>query len=169
MLDFEAFDEPFTQANVARCIELIDEFARTHDDGVNGLIEDEPLVYYLAYLLKDDETTGREEVFSYLASKGCNLDAAQMSRSNALGQLAFSGNLHYFKVLVDLGANINLAPEQGESPIVRAVRSNYSERVMEYILSHPRFEAPKVGALTEIAKRSGSKNSAAVLKKLKIR
>ena len=80
----------------------------------------------------------------------------------------YNNNLHYFKLLVELGANINY-DGSGESPIERAIRSNDSIDVVKFIFSNSKYVPLSTGVLSDVARRSNAKKSIALLKELKIK
>ena len=86
-----------------------------------------------------------------------------------LSDLAFSNNLHYLKLLLGLGADVNYCPgDDGYRAIDQALRSNYSLDCARYLLALPEIQKNKSDCkrFVEVAKASGAKNSLALLKEL---
>ena len=163
MPTFDDLDESFEKGNNAEFSKIISKFK-----DINGLQNDEPLLVYLTRILGSDDASGKEEIFKTLVSMGAKLDVKDGREKTPLSNLAFNNNLRYFKLLVELGADINYSGG-GESPIERAIRSNDSIEVAKYILTHTSYIPAPTGVLTDVAKRSGAKKSITLLKELKIK
>ena len=163
MASFEDFDSSFLQGNTEEFVKILSELSSANESQ-----DDEPFVVYLTYLLGANESPGKEDIFRHLVSVGGNLNVTDSRGNTPLSHLAFNNNLHYFKLLVELGADVNFTGE-GESPIERAIRSNYSIEVARFILSSPKYIPLPSGVLSGIAKRSGAKSSISLLKELKIK
>ena len=163
MSNFDDFDLPFEEGNTLEFIKKISSL-----NSCNDALDDEPLIVYLTRLLGEDQSTGKEEIFTYLVSNGGNLNVQDSSGRTPLSNLAFNNNLHYFKLLVALGADINFAGD-GEAPIERAIRSNDSIEVAKFIFNNDKYVPIAAGGLPNIAKRSGAKKSISLLKELQIK
>ena len=163
MSSFNKFDIPFEEGST---LEFIGQLSNLNS--CNDSEDDEPFIVYLTRLLGEDQSTGKEEIFTYLVSNGGNLNVQDSSGRTPLSNLAFNNNLHYFKLLVALGADINFAGD-GEVPIERAIRSNDSIDVAKFIFQNANYIAPAPGILSQVAKRSGAKKSISLLKELQIK
>lgn len=163
MTTFDDLDSSFEEGKTDDFIKISSKLK-----SINGTQNEEPLLVYLTRLLGSDESLGKEDIFKYLVSKGGKLDVQDDSGRTPLSNLAFNNNLHYFKLLVELGADINFAGN-GEAPIERAIRSNDSIEVAKFIFSNPKYVPLSIGVLSDVAKRSGAKKSIALLKELKIK
>jgi len=163
MTTFDDLDSSFEEGKTDDFIKIASKLKT-----VNDTQNEEPLLVYLTRLLGSDESPGKEDIFKHLVSKGGKLDVHDDSGRTPLSNLAFNNNLHYFKLLVELGADINFASD-GEAPIERAIRSNDSIEVAKFILSNSKYIPLSSGFLLDVAKRSGAKKSIALLKELKIK
>ena len=163
MTNFDDLDSSFEEGKTDDFIKISSKLK-----SVNDTQNEEPLLVYLTRLLGSDESAGKENIFKHLISKGCKLDVQDDSGRTPLSNLAFNNNLHYFNLLVELGADINFAGD-GEAPIERAIRSNDSIEVAKFILSNSKYVPLSSGFLSDVAKRSGAKRSIALLKELKIK
>lgn len=163
MPTFDDLDNSFENGNLEEFSSLASKL-----DSLNMLQDDVPLPVYLTRIMADDTTPGKEEIFKFLVENGTKLDVEDDQGRTPLSNLAFENNLHYFKFLIDLGADINYSGS-GQSPIQRAIRSNYSIDVARFIFSHPNYIPVEKGILSETAKSSGAKNSIALLKELNIK
>lgn len=163
MATFDDLDSSFEEGNTKEFIKIFSNLKSANDSQ-----DDEPLLVYLTRLLGSDESTGKEDIFRHLVSKGGKLDVQDDVGRTPLSNLAFNNNLHYFKLLIELGADINFAGDD-EAPIERAIRSNDSIEVAKFILANPKYVPLPTGALSDVAKRSGAKQSIALLKELKIK
>ena len=161
---FESLYTSFIEGDIVKFKVAISKFK-----SVDATEEDEPLVVYLTRILGEDQSVGKEEIINFLATAGVNFNVHDSSDRTPLCNLAFNNNLHYFKLLIGLGANINYASNANVTPIEWAIRSNYSLDVARFIFSNDMYVPPKLGVLANVAKRSGAKNSVALLKELKIK
>lgn len=139
---------------------------------VNKAFDGMTILGYLTQIIADDETPGRERFFNYLIDKGANVNVGDNMGRTPLSNLAFSNNLYYLKLLLELGADVNYCPEEhGHRAIDQALRSNYSLECAKYLLALPQIQKSKADCerFTEVAKASGAKNSLALLKELGLR
>jgi ankyrin repeat protein len=160
------FDDLVSSFEEGKTVDFIQLSAKLKS--VNDTQDGEPLLVYLTRLLGEDESPGKEDIFRHLVSEGAKLDVQDDRGRTPLSNLAFNNNLHYFKLLVELGADINFAGDEG-APIKRAIRSNSSIEVANFIFSNPKYVPLPNGVLSDVAKRSGAKKSTALLKELKIK
>ena len=167
MTNFDAVISSFEENNLEKFKSAIAEIKSINEDED----EDGCLVIHLIQTLAGQQAPGKEDLFKALVSSGCNLNVMNKMGRSPLNWLAFQNNLHYFQLLVELGADINFGyGYMGyESPIGMAIRSNSSLEVAKFLFSHSEFKMPKAGDLMNIAKKSGAKNSLALLKDLKIK
>ena len=163
MTTFDDLDSSFEEGKTEDFIKISSKLKK-----VNDTQNEEPLLVYLTRLLGSDESSDKEDIFKHLVSKGWKLDVQDDSGRTPLSNLAFNNNLHYFNLLVELGADINFAGD-GEAPIERAIRSNDSIEVAKFIFSNPKYVSLPSGSLSDVAKSSGAKKSMALLKDLKIK
>jgi len=163
MPSFNDLYDLFKSGSCADFIDMVSKF-----DSVNTAEDDEPLIVYLSRIIGSNQASGKEDIFNHLVTKGVELNVHDDRQRTPLSNLAFNNNLHYFKLLVQLGADINY-DGGGEAPIKRAIRSNGSIEVARFIFAHPNYIPLAVGVLGDVAKRSGAKVSIALLKELKIK
>jgi ankyrin repeat protein len=163
MPTFDDLDSSFEEGRTDDFIKISSKLK-----SVNNSQDGEPLLVYLTRLLASDESPGKEDIFKHLVTKGAKLDVQDDQGKTPISNLAFNNNLHYFKLLVELGANINY-DGGGEAPIERAIRSNDSIDVVKFIFSNSKYVPLSTGVLSDVARRSGAKKSIALLKELKIK
>jgi len=167
---FEKFDDAFYAGDTAEFKKLL-----TKLKSPNEREDGEPFVVYLTRILAGDETPGKEDIFKFLADAGCDLNAAEDSEYDArtaLCHLAFNNNLHYLKLLISLGADINAQPsEDSQRAIHFAIKTGDSIECAEYLLKQKNIDLTpwRDRTLDKVAKESGAKKSLELLKKLGVK
>lgn len=170
MAKFEKFDDSFYAGDTAEFKKLLVKLKSPDEKE-----DDEPFIVYLARILGSDDSPGKEDIFNLLKDAGCNFDVAEdsdYSARSALCHFAFNNNLHYLKLLISLGADINYQPnEDGERPIHYAIKTDDSIESAEYLLKQKNIDLSPIRgrSLEKFAKESKAKKSLELLKKLGIK
>lgn len=131
-----------------------------------------PVTFYLCNYTASDDISNKKNYIELLVKQGGNLNFITSGGNTALNAVAKQGNISYAKLLLNLGADINLREPEGYAATHSAIQTDSSE-MLEFLFNQNGIDTfTKTHgdmSLMSFAKFKKSKNCIEILKRLKIK
>ena len=131
-----------------------------------------PVIFYLCNYTASDDVSNKINYLELLLKQGGNLNFITTDGKTALNAVAKQGNIPYAKLLLDLGADINLRESEGYAATHYAIQTDSSE-MLEFLLNQKGIDTSIKThgdmSLMSFAKSKKSMKCVDILKKLKIK